>query len=88
MIYTDDFCPDQRKGEVGESRIGGVAFCRDRPAPIAAGCPVPQAIMDMWLPRKNQIAMVEATLGEAIRGKRVLWMIDSESAWGAIVKGY
>ena len=71
-------------------------FDRDRSHPIATSIEIPQAILDIWIPRKNQIVMVEAialpiaaaTFAEALKDKMVLWMIDSDSVLGAMVKGY
>ena len=34
------------------------------------------------------VVVAMETFGEILRGKRVLWMIDSEAVLGAIVKGY
>ena len=52
--------------------------------------------MDRWLPRKNQISMVEMfgavlavfTFKACLRGKRVILFVDSEAVEGALVKGY
>ena len=33
---------------------------RDREQPMAMTAEIPQGVMDMWIPRKTQIAMVEA----------------------------
>ena len=64
--------------------------------PICCSEEVPRRIIDTWIPRANQIAMVEAialpvaaeTFKDVLKGKRVLWMLDSDSVFGAMVKGY
>ena len=96
IIYTDGYFPDKRKGESEEPRIGGVAFAKDRERPIAFSTEVPQEVMDLWIRRKTQIVMIEAialpvaaeTLRDLIRGKNVVWLIDSDPVLGAAVKGY
>ena len=53
-------------------------------------------LMDLWLPRKSQIVMVELlapvlalwTLRGQVEGKHVLLLVDSEAVEGALVKGY
>ena len=53
-------------------------------------------IMERWFPRQTQIAQVELMaiaiafdlMGEELAGKRVISLVDSESALGAAVKGY
>jgi hypothetical protein len=57
---------------------------------------VPPEVMAEWIPRTNQIAMVELiapvlvaeVMGERLRGKKVLIFVDSEPVEGALVKGY
>ncbi|MEE3326727.1 MAG: hypothetical protein VX252_05305 [Myxococcota bacterium] len=96
VIYTDGYFPDHRKQEKDEPRIGAVMFVKDQRIPIATTIEVPKAIVDLWIPRKTQISMVEAiavpiaahTFRDQIKGKRILWMLDSESVFGSIVKGY
>jgi len=51
--------------------------------------------MDRWLPRSNQIALVEifaavmtiSHFGPELQGKRVIGLIDSECALDALIKG-
>jgi hypothetical protein len=57
---------------------------------------VPEDMMRKWIPRTNQIALVELfapvlaleLMGEKLRGKKVLLFVDSEPVEGALVKGY
>ena len=96
VIYTDGYYPDARRGDHEEPRVGAVIFSRQREIPLATSIAVPQEVIDTWIPRETQIAMVETiavnvaleTFEEMIVGKRVVVMIDSESVLGAIVKGY
>ena len=96
VVYTDGYYPDARKGDSDEPRIGAVIFTRDRETPMATTIEIPKAVMDQWIPRKTQVVMVESiavviameTFGDILRGKRVLWMMNSEAVLGAIVKGY
>ena len=49
-----------------------------------------------WIPRQNKIEMVELfalvlmlhLLNDSLKGKKVLLLLDSEAALGALVKGY
>jgi hypothetical protein len=53
-------------------------------------------LIDTWIPRKNQIAMVELlapvvvneTFPDRLRGAKALLLVDSEPVEGALVKGY
>lgn len=66
-----------------------------REQPIAFGVEVPQGLMDDWLPRKKQIAMIELSAavqvlrqwGPDLAGKRVIGLTDSECVPDALVKG-
>ena len=98
VVFTDGFTPDQRKIEEAaeEPRIGGVVFSKKVERPVVFTMPVKQQIIDAWIPRSNQIALIELlavvvavdTFKPIITGQRVLVMIDSESALGGLVKGY
>jgi hypothetical protein len=56
---------------------------------------VPENLIKTWLPRKNQIALVEifavvlaiAHFGSELAGKRIIILIDSECALDALIKG-
>ena len=60
------------------------------------GCEVPQKLIDKWIPRKSQIAMVELfatvvalkTFKRRISDSWSLLLVDSEPVQGALVKGY
>ena len=77
-------------------RIGGVLFAWWMESPKAFGIEVPTAIVRHWLPRRTQINQLEmlATVillhhfRHDLANKRVIGMIDSESALGGLVKGY
>ena len=57
---------------------------------------VPSDVIDLWIPRKNQIAMVELfapivvneTFPDRLEGAKALLLVDSEPVEGALVKGY
>ena len=56
---------------------------------------VPDDLLQTWLPRKNQIALVElfaavlvlSHFGPELSGKRVIGLVDSECALDALIKG-
>jgi hypothetical protein len=96
VIFTDGYFPDWRKGDVAPGRVGGVIFSRRWTRPAHYTYEVPEALMAKWLPRKNQIVMIEL-LGvvmafefwhELVRNSSVLLFVDSEPVQGALVKGY
>ena len=94
VIFTDGSYPDQ-KSSLTEPWIGGVLFRKGR-RPVQFGCSVSQDLIDKWLPRKSQIAMVEmfatvvalATFAPWIKDSWSLLFVDSEPVQGALVKGY
>ena len=55
-----------------------------------------QEVANTWLPRKTQIVMIEAlalpvaaeTFRSLIKGRNVLWLVDSDPVLGAAVKGH
>ena len=57
---------------------------------------ISEELMKKWIPRSTQIAMVEMiatvvaleTFAHLIQGKKVIFLVDSESVLGALVKGY
>ena len=95
VIFTDGWAPDLRKSESGAPRVGAVIFVKGC-VPLFVAEEVAPAIMDRWLPRKTQIALVELfaavlSLGafdDIIRGKRVILFVDAEAVEGGLVKGY
>ena len=97
VIFTDGYTPDQRKGESGCSMIGGVLFAADGSvAPRYFSEVVPPALIADWQRRSTQIYMIEIlavvmawrTWGHLLFERRVLVFVDSESAEGALTKGY
>ena len=94
VIFTDGSYPDQ-KSSLTEPWIGGVLF-RKGQRPVQFGCSISQDLIDKWLPRKSQIAMVEmfatvvalATFAPWIKDSWSLLFVDSEPVQGALVKGY
>ena len=96
VLFTDGFTPDQRKKEVGASRIGAVMFARTAARPAQFTAVVTPELIALWLPRATQICMIEllapiialATFKEYVTGKYVLLLVDAEAVEGALVKGY
>ena len=95
-IFTDGFYPNASRDEVGDPRVGGVIFDQCRSAPMTFTQVLPWELIEEWLPRSNQIAMVELfapilavmILGEELRGRSVVIFIDNESVESALIKGY
>ena len=64
--------------------------------PLQFGCEVKQSLINKWIPRKSQIAMVELfatvvaleTFKVQLQGSWSLLLVDSEPVQGALVKGY
>ena len=96
MIFTDGYFPDHRKRETDPARVGIVAFVKNKAHPLSVSLEIKQEIMDFWIKRKNQIAMVELfapvltlfMMGEVLKGMKILLFVDSEPVEGALVKGY
>ena len=94
VIFTDGSFPDQ-KSELQDPWIGGVLFKKGA-RPIQFGCIVGMDLIEKWIPRKSQIAMVELfatvvalqTFKPWISGSWSLLFVDSEPVQGALVKGY
>ena len=96
VIFTDGSFPDGKEGAPDKPWIGGVLFMRGR-SPVQFGCEVAQTLIDEWIPRKSQIAMVELfaaivaleTFKQELKGSSALLFVDSEPVQGAlVVKGY
>ena len=96
VLFTDGFAPDPARGEDGVAGIGGVLFQR---VPFAAryfSAEVRDEEIAEWLPRKNQIALIEllgvviafATFDEILAKRTIIIFTDSEVVEGALVKGY
>jgi len=96
IIFTDGYTPDQRKKEVGCSKVGAVMFSRCSRLPAQFCEVVPQEVIDQWLPRATQICMVELvatvlalhTFKDYLREKTLILLVDAEAVEGALVKGY
>ena len=66
-----------------------------RRAPVGFSCTVPNQLLATWLPRRNQIALVElfatvmaiAHFGSELAGQNVMFLVDSEPALDALIKG-
>ena len=94
VIFTDGSFPDE-KSNLTKPWIGGVLFAKGM-RPIQFGCPVEEDLIQKWIPRKSQIAMVElfatvvalSTFKKWIQGSWSLLFVDSEPVQGALVKGY
>eukprot|EP00434_Breviolum_minutum_P005737 symbB.v1.2.005053.t1/scaffold291.1/size238869/18 len=93
VVFTDGSFPDGSEGSPLKPWIGGVMFKLGQ-QPLQFGSEVAQSLIDQWLPRKSQIAMVEMfatvvaleTLRE-VQNSSSLLFVDSESAQRALVKG-
>ena len=60
-----------------EPRVGAVIFSREREIPLATSIAVPQVVIDRWIPRQTQIAMVET-----IAVNIALETFESGRLWG------
>ena len=89
VIYTD------ASFEGGELRLGWVIFQPSPRAPLAGTCLVPQAAIEEWKPRKQQIFAGE-TLAvlilpllypQVLCSTDALWYVDNQGAVSAAVKG-
>ena len=94
VIFTDGSFPDQNS-DLQDPWIGGVLFKKGA-RPIQFGCKVGMDLIEKWIPRKSQIAMIELfatvvalqTFKPWISGSWSLLFVDSEPVQGALVKGY
>ena len=95
VLFTDGSYPDGKAGSPDKPWIGGVLFKKGH-VPLQSGCEVDQKLIDKWIPRKSQIAMVElfatvvalTTFAKQLCGSWSFLMGDSEPVQGALVKGY
>jgi len=86
VVYTDGN---------GAGCLGVVVFERGRP-PLVVSCRVPQAVLDLLVVRKQQIALIELiavivafeVFAEAVRGRDVLLFVDNRTAEGVVRNGY
>ena len=84
-----------RVSEDQAHRVGFTAFDATSGRAFVGAAELPRSIRDLWLPRHSQIMMVELfapvlaalALPQVLRNRRVILLVDSEAAEGAIVKG-
>ena len=96
VLFTDGFAPDPERGENGIAGIGGVLFQRKPFAAKYFSAEVRDDEIAEWLPRKNQIAMIEllgvvkalVTFDEVLAKRSLIVFTDSEVVEGALIKGY
>jgi hypothetical protein len=92
LVFTDGACEDD-----GTS-IGGVLYCPDGTVECF-GCVVPVAIAEGWKSRAEQLQVIGQaeifpvlvarwTWEKYLKGKRVIYLIDNESARLSLVKCY
>ena len=94
VVFTDGFWPDD--SDPTDPRIGAVVFDKSRSVPLYISVPIKREIMNEWVPRKTQVAMIEMLapiiVNDAFKteltNKKVLLFVDSECVEGALVKGY
>jgi hypothetical protein len=95
VVFTDGSGPEQGETGAVPYKIGAVLFAPWRESPVAFSLIVPEDLIKRWLPRKNQIALVEAFavvmaishFGAELTGKRLIALVDSECALDALIKG-
>ena len=95
VIFTDGFAPEPKDPPGTKERVGAVMAAWWRQAPAGSSLAVPHQLIKTWIPRGNQIALVElfgavlalSHFGAELAGKRVVMLIDSESALDALIKG-
>lgn len=88
LVYTD------ASFEANKLRLGWVVFAQPPLKPIGGTCAVPQAVLEEWVPRKQQIFPGEALcllilpmlLPDILKGRDLLWFIDNQAAVAAAVK--
>ena len=96
VVFTDGSFPDGKVDEDGPPMIGALLIDVRSQESFCFEMVVPQLLIDTWIPRKNQIAMIELlapvivndTFPDRLEGAKVLLLIDSEPVEGALIKGY
>ena len=93
LLYTDGSSEEKRNPK----HVVGAVVILPRSGVIKyTWCPVPDEIVDRWLPSKNQIFLVELfagpmaldTFGPELANQPVIHFCDNNAALGALVKGY
>ena len=95
VFFSDGSSPEEGDPPGTKPKVGAVVLAWWRESPAAFGMEVPERLIKTWLPRENQIALIEIFAAVLVlshfvpelAGKRVLGLIDSESALDALVKG-
>ena len=95
VFFSDGSGPEEGDPPGTPYRVGGVVFAWWLERPVAFGLDIPENMIKTWLPRMNQIALVElfaavmvlSHFGPELSGKRVVGLIDSECALDALIKG-
>ena len=88
LVYTD------ASFEAGQLRLGWIIFAPPPYRPHGGTCLVPDAVLQEWTPRKQQIFPCEAlcllviplVYAHLIKGRDLLWFIDNQAAVAAAVK--
>ena len=103
VAFTDGFHPEVRPWMPASDEPSRVGWCTftpghsdDTDSALFSSFVVTPDILSNWIDRRMQIGMVELfgavllvdAMGPAMRGKRVLLLIDNESVQGALIKGY
>ena len=96
VVYTDGWFPEKGDWSTCERpKTGFVVFDKRAKRPVYGMATLTDREMEFWLPRKNQIMLVEmfaviqmvASCGHRMRKKHILVFVDSMSAEGALVSG-
>ena len=95
IMFTDGSWPEPGDLPGTMPMVGGVVMSWWRAAPTGFSIVVPANLIRTWLPRENQIALVEifaavlimAHFGHELANKRVILLVDSECALDALIKG-
>ena len=95
VFFSDGSAPEKGDPPGTKSQVGAVMLSWWRESPAGFGVVIPERLIKTWIPRENQIALIEifaavlfiSHFGPELAGKRVLGLIDSESALDALIKG-
>ena len=71
----------------------GIWIARDDQIPVSS-IDVPQAVVDKWVPRRTYINLLELlavpllafSALDILRGRDILWFLDNQAAWRAIIR--
>ena len=59
VVFTDGSCPEPGDPPGTKPTVGSVLFSEERADPAGFILVVPEHLIKTWLPRKNQIALIE-----------------------------